>query len=50
MVKLENPIRKGQIKAFNEADVDAAKKLGWTEIGKPKTIKTSKASKAKGGK
>ena len=45
MVRLESPTRKGQIKVFNEADVDAAKKLGWTEIGKPK-----KAKKVKGDK
>jgi hypothetical protein len=46
MVKMESPNRKGQIKIFRDSDVESAKAMGWTEVGKPK----AKAKKAKGGK
>tara|TARA_Y100001963_G_scaffold135300_1_gene196749 strand:- start:46 stop:195 length:150 start_codon:yes stop_codon:yes gene_type:complete len=45
MVKMENPNRKGQVKIFKESDVEAAKKLGWTEFGKPKKAKKAKKIK-----
>ena len=47
MVKMESPNRKGQIKIFNDANVESAKAMGWTEVGKPKA---KKDKKAKGGK
>tara|TARA_Y100000401_G_scaffold73348_1_gene59367 strand:+ start:33758 stop:33880 length:123 start_codon:yes stop_codon:yes gene_type:complete len=39
MVKMESPNRKGLWKEFKEADVDAAKALGWKEVVKPKKNK-----------
>ena len=45
MVKLKNPIRKNQFKIFKDADVEAAKKLGWTEVGKKPAKKTKKNKK-----
>ena len=50
MVKLESKNRAGQWKMFKESDVESAKANGWTEVGKPKVAKASKASKAKGDK
>ena len=47
MVKMENPNRKGMIKSFKEADIDAAKKLGWKEVGKVYNKKTKKSKGAK---
>ena len=46
MVKMEHPNRKGQVKLYNDADLESAKAMGWTEVGKPKP----KAKKSKGGK
>jgi hypothetical protein len=45
MVKMESPNRKGKIKIFKDADVEAAKKLGWTEVGKKPVKKTKKNKK-----
>ena len=42
MVKMENPHRKGQIKSFKEADVEAAKANGWKEVVKSKPKKSKK--------
>ena len=47
MVKMESPNRKGLWKEFKESDVESAKANGWTEVGKPKV---KKGSKAKGEK
>lgn len=47
MVKMENANRKGLWKEFKEADVEAAKINGWTEVVKPKA---KKAKKTKGDK
>ena len=44
---MESPNRKGKIKIFKEADVEAAKAMGWTELNKPKA---NKAKKSKGAK
>ena len=40
---MKSPNRKGQIKWFQEADVEAAKANGWLEADKPK----AKAKKVK---
>tara|TARA_R100001126_G_C4713637_1_gene95896 strand:- start:27 stop:164 length:138 start_codon:yes stop_codon:yes gene_type:complete len=45
MVKMESPNRKGKIKIFKDANVEAAKKLGWTEVGKKPAKKTKKNKK-----
>ena len=43
MIKMESPNRKGLWKEFKESDVESAKANGWTEVGKPKVKKVSKA-------
>ena len=42
VVKMTPPNRPGQFKRFENADVDAAKKNGWTEADKPKPKKAKK--------
>ena len=46
MVKMKSPNRKGLWKMFAEADVDAAKAKGWSEVVKSKpAVKKSKGDK-----
>tara|TARA_B100002052_G_C15875001_1_gene596525 strand:+ start:174 stop:320 length:147 start_codon:yes stop_codon:yes gene_type:complete len=47
MVKMEHSSRKGLFKMFEEADVDAAKKLGWKEVGTKAAKKIKKKKKVK---